>query len=73
MIDIRNLAIDGGIYDCLCDPYDKFKTGDPYGSVMWDLERFASKVAAEVIGKAERYGLGCDAVEQLKEDFGVDE
>lgn len=44
---IKELAISDGIYDCLCDPYDKFKTGDYYGSVMWDLERFAEKIVRE--------------------------
>ena len=37
------------------------------------VQRFAELIVAEVISKAEDYGLGCDAVEQLKEDFGVEE
>lgn len=44
---IEDLAISDGIYDCICDPYDKFKTGDEYGSVMYDLERFAEKIINE--------------------------
>jgi hypothetical protein len=44
---IRDLAITGGIYDCICDPYDKLKNGDPYSSVMVDLERFAEKIIQE--------------------------
>jgi hypothetical protein len=44
---IRDLAITGGIYDCICDPYDKLKNGDPYSSVMGDLERFAEKIIKE--------------------------
>ena len=36
------------------------------------IEKFAELIAADVINKAERYGLGCDAVEQLKEHFGVE-
>lgn len=36
------------------------------------LEEFAGLVAAEVINKAEDYGLGTDAVEHLKECFGVE-
>ena len=36
-------------------------------------DKFAELIVADVINKAERYGLGCDAVEQLKEDFGVEE
>ena len=45
---IRDLAITGGIYDCICDPYDKLKNGDPYSSVMIDLERFAEKIVREM-------------------------
>ena len=44
---IRELAITGGIYDCIRDPYDKLKNGDPYSSVMPDLERFAKKIILE--------------------------
>lgn len=44
---IRDLAITGGIYDCLTDPYDKLKNGDPYSSVLPDLERFAEKIINE--------------------------
>jgi len=46
---IRDLAITGGIYDCITDPYDKLNNGDPYSSVMVDLERFAEKIVAECI------------------------
>jgi hypothetical protein len=44
---IRDLAITGGIYDCITDPYDKLNNGDPYSSVMGDLERFAEKIIKE--------------------------
>ena len=37
------------------------------------VPKFAELIAAEVISKAEDYGLGWDAIEQLKEDFGVEE
>jgi hypothetical protein len=37
-----------------------------------DLEKFAELILRECISKAEDYGLGCDAVEQLKADFGVE-
>lgn len=72
---IRELAITGGIYDCLCDPYDKFKTGDHYGSVMYDLERFAEKIVREcalTAGLMEQQGrknIGA----QLLDNFGVKE
>lgn len=46
---LEDLAITDGIYDCICDPYDKFNTGDYYGSVMWDLERFAEKIVKECV------------------------
>jgi len=51
---------------------------DDGGEVNWDFlhtydKKFAELIAKECISKAERYGLGCDAVEQLKEDFGVEE
>lgn len=41
---LRDLAVTGGIYDCICDPYDKLNNGDHYSSVMIDLERFAHKI-----------------------------
>ncbi len=44
---IRDLAITGGIYDCLRDPYDKLGNGDYYSSIMVDLERFAEKIVQE--------------------------
>jgi hypothetical protein len=46
---IRDLAITGGIYDCICDPYDKLNNGDYYSSVMIDLERFAEKIVLECV------------------------
>jgi len=46
---IRDLAITGGIYDCLRDPYDKLGNGDYYSSIMVDLERFAEKIVRECI------------------------
>jgi len=36
-------------------------------------EKFAELIVRECVDKAERYGLGSDAVEQMKEDFGVEE
>jgi hypothetical protein len=50
---IRDLAITGGIYDCICDPYDKLENGDPYSSVMIDLERFAEKIIKECTNVVE--------------------
>jgi hypothetical protein len=48
---IRDLAITGGIYDCICDPYDKLENGDYYSSVMVDLERFAEKIVRECVAQ----------------------
>ena len=36
-------------------------------------EKFAELIIRKCISKAEDYGLGVDAVEQLKEHFGVEE
>ena len=69
---IRDLAITGGIYDCICDPYDKLKNGDPYSSVMVDLERFALKIikeCANIADQAEPY----KANDLILKHFGVEE
>lgn len=65
---IRELAITDGIYDCICDPYDKLKNGDQYSSVMVDLERFAVKIVQECVDIAHRNG---DDVGYLKNYFGI--
>lgn len=44
---LYDIAVEDGIYDCICDPYDKLKNGDQYSSVMIDLERFAEKIVRE--------------------------
>lgn len=78
---LKDLVFGEGIYDCLCDPYDKFNTGDPYGSVMYDLERFAEKVVRECIKICSDVeadtemdlsdgALVCMA--EIKEHFGVE-
>jgi hypothetical protein len=75
---IRDLAITGGIYDCICDPYDKLKNGDPYSSVMIDLERFAEKIIRECAKVADdgfassNFGNGITG-QQLLKHFGVEE
>jgi hypothetical protein len=83
---IRDLAITGGIYDCITDPYDKLKNGDPYSSVMIDLEKFAELIVAECISMAdkesERYSnldqeycsMAMDNYRELvRKHFGVEE
>ena len=76
---IRDLAITGGIYDCICDPYDKLKNGDHHSSVMVDLERFAEKIVQECADvllkwKQEPFPFDEDlAVSLIKEHFGVKE
>lgn len=46
---VKRLALSNGIYDCITDPYDKLDNGDPYSSVMVDLERFAELIVRECI------------------------
>jgi hypothetical protein len=78
---IRDLAITGGIYDCICDPYDKLENGDPYSSVMVDLERFAEKIVrqcAEIADTERPNSVGCGYITKtngmrIKEHFGVEE
>ena len=71
---IRDLAITGGIYDCICDPYDKLKNGDPYSSVMVDLERFAEKIVRECLSNMENCDGDLDfAIWKIKKEFGVKE
>ena len=72
---IKELAISDGIYDCLCDPYDKFKTGDYYGSVMWDLERFAELIVKECADYVQFYYKDhmCEVIaHDMKQHFGVE-
>ena len=61
---IRELAITGGIYDCICDPYDKLKNGDYYSSVMVDLERFAEKIVRECIKESMAEIVSDENIEQ---------
>jgi hypothetical protein len=74
---IRDLAITGGIYDCICDPYDKLKNGDPYSSVMIDLERFAEKIVRECASIFEGVYTDQQRPERIdtriKQHFGVRE
>lgn len=70
---IRKLAIAGGIYDCITDPYDKLNNGDPYSSVMGDLERFAEKIVKECVDIADEYdGVGSTIVSRINKHFGVE-
>jgi hypothetical protein len=71
---IRDLAITGGIYDCICDPYDKLENGDYYSSVMIDLERFAEKIVREcmlIVGDGTVDGEIYH--DRIKYHFGVEE
>jgi hypothetical protein len=77
---IRDLAITGGIYDSICDPYDKLENGDYYSSVMVDLERFAEKIVRECIEVAQMNTPDTEECEythliseKIKEHFGVEE
>ena len=77
---IRDLAITGGIYDCICDPYDKLKNGDPYSSVMIDLERFTEKIVRECLEQVwytredSINGNVSEVIKnRIKQHFGVEE
>jgi hypothetical protein len=77
---IRDLAITGGIYDCICDPYDKLENGDYYSSVMVDLERFAEKIVRECAKVAWYHTPDTEDLEyshlikdKILEHFGVEE
>ena len=73
---IRDLAITGGIYDCICDPYDKLNNGDPYSSVMIDLERFAEKIVRECAWLVDENDISLPYGtfgKLIKEHFGVEE
>jgi len=70
---IRDLAVTGGIYDCICDPYDKLENGDYYSSVMVDLERFAEKIVRECISALDDADGSVHHSECLLEHFGVAE
>ena len=73
---IEELAITDGIYDCICDPYDKLKNGDYYSSVMVDLERFAKKIVLEccrISDEIEPYELPWKTSKFIKEHFGIEE
>ena len=73
---IKELAISTGIYDCLCDPYDRHNTGDAHGSVMDVLEKFAelivkdcgialSPILRDMVSRGQAYDL-------IKQHFGVE-
>jgi hypothetical protein len=69
---IRDLAITGGIYDCITDPYDKLNNGDPYSSVMPDLARFAELIINECADIATLNQFQYDTVGRIvREHFGV--
>ena len=81
---IRDLAMTGGIYDCLTDPYDKLENGDHHSSVMVDLERFAELIVRECAdicydqsnaagGVDTHFGYGYkDCGDDIKRNFGVE-
>lgn len=80
---ILELAIGGGIYDCICDPYDKNGDGDQQSSIMHDLVRFARAIlkeagVEELERDAERYrwlrdgGVTHSATLFVSDDEGYD-
>jgi hypothetical protein len=80
----RDLVISAGIYDSLCDPYDKNNTGDPYGSIMDDLEKIAELIIQECFQACMNEGASYEEkaagayqsnlyVNAIKKHFGVEE
>jgi len=69
---IRELIISTGIHDSLCDPYDSHNTGNAYGSVVDDLEKFAQLIVKECAKRVDywesKQGEHC---EDLLKHFGV--
>lgn len=77
---IEDLAIKDGILDCLQDPYDALKNGDPYSSVLPDMERFAKVIIEKCIEIADEYVRAGDNVPptakskigiEIREYFGI--
>lgn len=46
---ISQLCLHEGIVDCLCDPYDQLGTGDPYSSIIPDVNRVAAITIKECV------------------------
>lgn len=80
---IKELAISKGIYDCICDPYDKFNTGDHYSSVIFDLERFAESIIKECIEQIQlstardprdtpQYRQSVGHIHRIRQHFGIE-
>ena len=73
---IKQLAVSGGIYDCITDPYDKLRNGDQYSSVMPDLERFAKLIieeCAKIADNAASHRLPASTYGDLIRKFGQQE
>lgn len=70
---LKRRIYSSGLYDCLCDPYDKHNTGDYYGSIMDDLDRFAQMVAEECASIAYNTAKDGDiAAQAILYEFDVD-
>ena len=69
---IRDLAMTGGIYDCLRDPYDKLGNGDYYSSIMVDLDRFTEKIVQECMDVVAKKCASPTAYQALAEHWGVE-
>lgn len=70
---IQEIAEQSGMIQTLNEHASEYGSGMFENTQYPELEKFAELIVKECIDKAERYGLGCDAVEQLKEHFGVEE
>ena len=53
--ELKDLIIRKGIYDCLCDPSESYKTGDYYGSIMDDIERIHDLIIEDCIRNVKEW------------------
>lgn len=53
--------------------WDATAVSKDFGHPVSFAEKLAELIVLECVSKAEDYGLGCDAVEELKKYFGVKE
>lgn len=67
----RKIAIESGIYDCICDPYDKLKNGDPQSSILCDLERYGCKILEEALKEVWYDMTPAQISEKILEKFGL--
>ena len=77
---IEDIVIGTGAYDCLCDPYDKYNTGDNTGSVLDDCHRLVeitikdamTALQKQVTDPTDSFDQGISwAVAFIKDRYGI--